>query len=57
MLSGSTRSHNVFIPLLEDGGHWYRWQQMNLEGWLCLTLFKYFSEIPQKIYCQAESLR
>ncbi|NEP11632.1 MAG: hypothetical protein F6K14_15750 [Symploca sp. SIO2C1] len=38
------------------GGHWYRWQQQNLEGWLCPALFKYFSEVPHQIYCQAEKL-
>lgn len=39
----------------EYNGHWYRWEQKNLEGWLCPALFKYFNEPPQKIYCQAES--
>ncbi|MBD2304409.1 hypothetical protein H6G17_02585 [Chroococcidiopsis sp. FACHB-1243] len=40
----------------EFGGHWYCWQQQNLEGWLCPALFKYFTEPPQKISCKAESL-
>jgi hypothetical protein len=40
----------------EGGGHWYRWEEQNLEGWLCPALFHYFSEAPQKIYCQAFGL-
>ncbi len=40
----------------EYGGNWYRWQDKNIEGWLCPALFKYFSEAPIKIYCQAEKL-
>jgi hypothetical protein len=38
----------------EYGGHWYRWDIHNLEGWLCPVLFRYFSEPPPKLYCQAE---
>lgn len=46
-----------FIWVREDfGGHWYRWCESNMEGWLCPALFKYFSEAPQKIYCKAEKL-
>ncbi|HEY9651593.1 MAG TPA: DUF6717 family protein [Coleofasciculaceae cyanobacterium] len=40
----------------EYGGHWYRWTQHNMEGWLCPALFKYFGEAPQTIYCKAEKL-
>lgn len=40
----------------EFGGHWYRWNEKNMEGWLCPALFKYFSDAPNKIYCKAESL-
>lgn len=40
----------------EYGGHWYRWQASDREGWLCPALFKYFSEAPEKIYCKAEKL-
>jgi hypothetical protein len=40
----------------ESGGHWYRWQEHNLEGWLCPALFKYFLEAPATIYCQAIGL-
>ncbi len=40
----------------EYGGNWYRWNETNMEGWLCPALFKYFSEPPEKIYCNAESI-
>lgn len=41
----------------EYQGNWYRWEQVNMEGWLCPALFKYFGEgAPQIIYCKAESL-
>ncbi|MBZ8182816.1 DUF6717 family protein [Oscillatoria salina] len=40
----------------EYDGNWYFWQSENLEGWLCPALFKYFSEAPAKIYCQAQAL-
>ncbi len=40
----------------EYGGHWYRWQLQDMEGWLCPALFKYFSEAPKKIFCKAEKL-
>lgn len=40
----------------EYNGNWYRWNQLNKEGWLCPAMFKYFSEPPKKIYCKAESL-
>ncbi len=39
----------------EYRGNWYRWQQKNLEGWLCPALFKYFNEAPKTVYFKAES--
>lgn len=40
----------------EYNGHWYSWEEKQLEGWLCPALFKYFEHPPRKIYCKAESL-
>jgi hypothetical protein len=40
----------------EYGGHWYRWEQENMQGWLCPAMFKYLREAPKKIYCKADSL-
>jgi hypothetical protein len=36
----------------EFGGNWYLAETMNLEGWLCPALFKYFTEAPLVIYAQ-----
>jgi hypothetical protein len=30
----------------EYGGVWYRWTATDMEGWLCPTLFKYFTAPP-----------
>lgn len=40
----------------EITGNWYRWEERNLEGWLCPALFKYFDAAPQTIFCKAEPL-
>ncbi len=46
-----------FIWIKEEyGGNWYRWENKQMEGWLCPALFKYFQESPKTIYCKAESL-
>jgi len=39
----------------EYGGHWYRWEKMGMEGWLCPALFKYFEKAPSKIFCKPEA--
>ena len=36
----------------EYNGHWYYSQELDMEGWLCPALFKYFDGAPQKIYAQ-----
>ncbi|MEO0759599.1 MAG: DUF6717 family protein [Cyanobacteria bacterium J06648_16] len=38
----------------EYGGHWYRIAELNMEGWLCPALFKYFEDAPDKIYAQCK---
>ena len=38
----------------EYGGNWYWCQQLQMEGWLCPALFKYFSEAPPELYARAE---
>lgn len=37
----------------ESCGHWYRWPDREVEGWLCPALFKYFETAPPEIYAQA----
>jgi|SRR6267142_3597526 len=36
----------------EFGGNWYFCHELNMEGWLCPALFKYFSSAPPKIYVE-----
>ena len=38
----------------EDGGNWYASEQLDMEGWLCPALFKYFTEAPRELYARAE---
>jgi hypothetical protein len=33
-------------------GNWYYCQALEMEGWLCPALFKYFDSAPAKIYAQ-----
>ena len=39
----------------EAGGHWYFHSGLNMEGWLCPALFKYFEEAPDHIYAKFEA--
>lgn len=36
----------------DSGGNWYYFKELDLEGWLCPALHKYFQESPQNIYAQ-----
>ena len=38
----------------EHGGNWYFSEELNMEGWLCPALFKYFKGAPKEIYVKAE---
>ncbi len=38
----------------ESGGNWYYSSDLNMEGWLCPALFKYFESAPQKLYATFE---
>jgi hypothetical protein len=40
----------------EFGGHWYRWPERAMEGWLCPALFHYFETAPDEIYVQASAI-
>ena len=39
----------------ELGGNWYAHDRLKMEGWLCPSLFKYFSEAPTTIYIQIKA--
>lgn len=36
----------------EAGGNWYYSADLDMEGWLCPALFKYFDEAPPRIHAQ-----
>jgi hypothetical protein len=40
----------------EDGGNWYRSADLDMEGWLCPALFRYFDQAPKRIYARVKSL-
>jgi hypothetical protein len=40
----------------EDGGNWYRSADLEMEGWLCPALFRYFDEAPKRLYAQVKPL-
>jgi hypothetical protein len=37
----------------EAGGNWYYCPALDMEGWLCPALFRYFESAPDAIYAQA----
>jgi hypothetical protein len=39
----------------EGGGNWYRSADLDMEGWLCPALFKYFDEAPEDLYVQVKA--
>ena len=39
----------------EMGGNWYNSAKLDLEGWLCPALFKYFESAPGKIFAQVKA--
>ena len=43
--------------LRADGdGNWYRSADLDMEGWLCPALFRYFDEAPKHLYAQVKPL-
>jgi hypothetical protein len=41
----------------DGSGNWYYSKQLDMEGWLCPALFKYFAEIPKEIFIQVKQKR
>jgi hypothetical protein len=39
----------------ESSGNWYYSSELDMEGWLCPALFRYFTEAPPNIYVQVRS--
>ncbi|WP_425213991.1 DUF6717 family protein [Tumidithrix helvetica] len=40
----------------EYGGNWYYNADLDMEGWLCPALFKYFDEAPKEFYAQCKAI-
>ena len=38
----------------ERSGNWYYSSELDMEGWLCPALFRYFTEPPSEIYVQVK---
>jgi hypothetical protein len=41
----------------ESGGNWYYSADLDMEGWLCPALFRYFSDAPAFLYVQIKARR
>ena len=41
----------------DSGGYWYCSRELEMEGWLCPALFKYFEEAPDFLYAQFKASR
>jgi hypothetical protein len=39
----------------EGGGNWYYSADVDMEGWLRLALFKYFTDAPKGLYAQIKA--
>ena len=36
----------------ENGGNWYYYPVLGMEGWLCGELYRYFDEAPERLYVE-----
>ncbi len=39
-----------------EGGNWYRSEELQMEGWLCPALLRYFDKAPNHIYARFEEM-
>lgn len=54
MFPSSTTS--LFWERKEMNGNWYYSELLDMSGWLCPALFKYFDTAPKNIYIQIKGL-
>lgn len=47
-------AHRLVWKRAEGGGDWYYSAQLEMEGWLCPALLRYFPEAPKELYVQAK---
>jgi hypothetical protein len=49
-------ARHEFVWLREEsGGNWYSSPELNLDGWLCPALFKYFDRAPERLFVQVRA--
>lgn len=39
----------------DGGGNWYYSKELDMEGWLCPALLKYFTEAPKELFVQVKA--
>ena len=49
-------SHRMVRVREENKGNWYLSPELNISGWLCPAMFKYFSEAPTELYVKGEAI-
>ena len=38
----------------DSGGNWYYSPELDMEGWLCAALLRYFDEAPREVFVQVK---
>jgi hypothetical protein len=38
----------------DQGGNYYRFEDSEMEGWICSAMFKYYETAPKELYVKAE---
>jgi len=44
-----------FGGYVESGGNWYYSADLDMEGWPCPALFRYFTDAPVSLYAQIKA--
>ena len=49
-------SHRMVRVREENEGSWYYSPELDIQGWLCKAMFRYFETAPDELYVTAEPL-
>ncbi|MFK7776984.1 MAG: hypothetical protein QM501_02525 [Gimesia sp.] len=41
----------------DQGGNYYRFEDSDMEGWICPAMFKYYETAPKELYVKAEPMK
>jgi hypothetical protein len=47
--------HRLDWQRSDSGGNWYHSARLDMEGWLCPALLRYFAEAPKQLFVQVKS--